>query len=30
VLQMRDGKRVLVGQGRSDFGPYSYEFTEQK
>ncbi len=30
VLQERDGKRVLVGQGRSDFGPYSYEFTEQK
>jgi hypothetical protein len=30
VLQMRAGKRVLVGQGRSDFGPYSYEFTEQK
>ena len=30
VLQERDGKRVLVGQGRSDYGPYSYEFTEQK
>ena len=30
VLQERGGKRVLVGQGRSDYGPYSYEFTEQK
>jgi len=30
VLQERNGKRVLVGQGRSDYGPYSYEFTEQK
>jgi hypothetical protein len=30
VLQERGGRRVLVGQGRSDFGPYSYEFTEQK
>ena len=30
VLQNRGGKRVLVGQGRSDYGPYSYEFTEQK
>ena len=30
VLQERSGKRVLVGQGRSDYGPYSYEFTEQK
>jgi len=30
VLQQRGGKRVLVGQGRSDYGPYSYEFTEQK
>jgi hypothetical protein len=30
ALLMRDGKRVLLGQGRSDFGPYTYEFTEQK
>ena len=30
VLQERGGRRVLVGQGRSDYGPYSYEFTEQK
>jgi len=30
VLQERGGKRVLVGQGRNDYGPYSYEFTEQK
>ncbi len=30
VLQERAGRRVLVGQGRSDVGPYSYEFTEQK
>lgn len=30
VLQERGGKRVLVGQGRSDYGPYTYEFTEQK
>ena len=30
VLEERGGKRVLVGQGRSDYGPYSYEFTEQK
>ena len=30
VLQERGGKRVLVGQGRSDYGPFSYEFTEQK
>ena len=30
VLQEREGRRVLVGQGRSDYGPYSYEFTEQK
>lgn len=30
ILQERAGKRVLVGQGRSDFGPYTYEFTEQK
>jgi hypothetical protein len=30
VLQERDGRRVLVGQGRSDYGPYTYEFTEQK
>jgi hypothetical protein len=30
VLRERAGKRVLVGQGRSDYGPYSYEFTEQK
>jgi hypothetical protein len=29
-LQERDGKRVLIGQGRSDYGPYTYEFTEQK
>jgi hypothetical protein len=30
VLQEREGRRVLVGQGRSDYGPYSYEFTEQR
>ena len=30
VLVDRDGKRVLVGQGRNEYGPYSYEFTEQK
>jgi hypothetical protein len=30
VLQERGGKRVLVGQGRSDYGPFTYEFTEQK
>jgi hypothetical protein len=30
VLQDRGGKRVLVGQGRNDFGPYSFELTEQK
>jgi hypothetical protein len=29
-LQDRGGVRVLVGQGRSDYGPYSYEFTERK
>jgi hypothetical protein len=30
ILQERGGRRVLVGQGRSDYGPYSYEFAEQK
>ena len=30
VLEERAGRRVLVGQGRSDLGPYTYEFTEQK
>ncbi len=30
ILQERGGKRVLVGQGRSDYGPFTYEFTEQK
>jgi hypothetical protein len=30
VLQERGGRRVLVGKGRSDYGPYSYEFTELK
>lgn len=30
VLQERGGKRVLVGQGRNDYGPYSFEFAEQK
>jgi hypothetical protein len=30
VLQERGGQRVLVGQGRSDYGPYTYEFTERK
>jgi hypothetical protein len=29
VLQERGGKRVLIGQGRSDYGPFTYEFTEQ-
>src|SRR5262245_14472174 len=29
-LTERDGKRVLVGQGRSDYGPYTYEFTQQR
>jgi hypothetical protein len=30
VLQERGGKRALVGRGRSDSGPYSYELIEQK
>jgi hypothetical protein len=30
VVEERNGRRVLVGQGRNDFGPFSYELTEQK
>jgi hypothetical protein len=30
VIEQRNGRRVLVGQGRNDLGPFSYELTEQK
>lgn len=30
VIEQRQGRRVLVGHGRNDFGPFSYELTEQK
>jgi hypothetical protein len=30
VVEERNGRRVLVGQGRNDLGPFSYELTEQK
>jgi hypothetical protein len=30
VIEERNGRRVLVGQGRNDLGPFSYELTEQK
>jgi ABC-type transporter Mla maintaining outer membrane lipid asymmetry ATPase subunit MlaF len=30
LMEERDGRRVLVGQGRNDLGPFSYELAEQK
>jgi hypothetical protein len=30
IVEERDGRRVLVGHGRNDLGPFSYELTEQK
>ncbi len=30
VVEERNGRRVLVGQGRNDLGPFSYELAEQK
>jgi hypothetical protein len=30
VIEERNGRRVIVGGGQNDFGPFSYEPTEQK
>jgi hypothetical protein len=30
VIEERNGRRIIVGGGQNDLGPFSYELTEQK